>query len=35
MLNIWYYGGNVEVLTDAQQYPNRDRIIEDSLNLMV
>ena len=35
MLNIWYCGGNVEVLTDAKQYPNRDRIIENSLNLIV
>lgn len=35
MLNIWYCGENVEVLTDAQQYPNKDRIIGDSLNLIV
>lgn len=35
MLNIWYCGGNVEVLTDAQQYPNKDRIIGNSLNLIV
>lgn len=35
MLNIWYCGGNVEVLTDAPQYPNRDRILGDSLNLIM
>lgn len=35
MLNIWYCGGNVEVLTDAQQYLNKDRIIGDLLSLIV
>lgn len=35
MLNIWYCEGNVEVLTDAKQYPNKYRIIGDSLSLIV
>lgn len=35
MLNIWYCGGDVEVLTDAPQYSNRDRIVGNPLNLIV